>query len=139
MENKTTSTKESVAHLQKQTAELPTDEFLKFVWNHFGDKIALASSLSAEDQVITHILCGITGHPRIFTLDTGRLPQKIYDVIEAIYKKYNLRIKMLFPDAQAVEQMVNKDGRISFTIALKLVSNAASCGKSNRYGRSLRH
>ncbi len=99
-----------VSTLRQQTTELPTDEFLGFVWNHFGDKIALASSLSAEDQVITHILCGITKKPRIFTLDTGRLPQKTYDVIEATYKKYGLRIKMLFPDAKSVEEMINNDG-----------------------------
>ncbi len=101
---------ELVSTLRQQTAELSTNEFLGFVCNHFGDKIALASSLGAEDQVITHMLCGIIKNPRIFTLDTGRLPQKTYDVIEATYKKYGLRIKMLFPDAKAVEKMVNNDG-----------------------------
>ena len=101
---------ELVSTLREQTIELPTDEFLEFVWNHFGDKIALASSLSAEDQVITHMLCGIATSPRVFTLDTGRLPQKTYDVIEATYKKYGLRIKILFPDTHAVEHMINKDG-----------------------------
>ncbi|MCK5113331.1 MAG: phosphoadenylyl-sulfate reductase [Phycisphaerae bacterium] len=105
---------ELILTLRKQTAELPTDAFLKFVWKHFGDKIALASSLSPEDQVITHMLCEIFGEaverPKVFTIDTGRLPQKTYDVIEATYKKYGLWIKMLFPDAQTVEQMVNNDG-----------------------------
>ena len=110
MKNGKTWTENSVNNLLEQTAKLPTDKFLGFVWDHFGEKIALASSLSPEDQVITHILCGILPHPRIFTLDTGRLRQETYDVIEATYKKYNIRNKMLFPDAHAVQQMVNEYG-----------------------------
>jgi phosphoadenosine phosphosulfate reductase len=43
-------------------------------------------------------------------LDTGRLPQETYDVIEETREKYNIEIKVMFPDLKQVEQMVNENG-----------------------------
>ena len=104
---------EQIEQLRQETAGLSTADFLSAVWKHFGvENIALASSMSAEDMVITHLLCELclAGKPRIFTLDTGRLPQATYDVIEETHRKYGLWIKMLLPDTQALEQMLSQAG-----------------------------
>ena len=37
---------------------------------------------------------------RLFTLETGRLPQATFDVIEEVQKHYNTKIELLHPDAQ---------------------------------------
>ena len=47
---------------------------------------------------------------RFFTLDTGRLPQETYDIIDIVSKKYNISIEVLFPDTKEVEDMVHDKG-----------------------------
>ena len=83
---------------------------LTLLLERYGERIALASSFGAEDQVLTDMLCGISTQARIFTLDTGRLPQETYDVIEATRKKYDVKITLLFPDYHRVEAMVRDSG-----------------------------
>ena len=103
-------TTRAVDALAKEAAHLPPEELLAVVLKRFGDRIALASSMGAEDQVITDMLSRGTDRPRIFTLDTGRLPQETYDVIEATRRKYGISIKLLFPDRDAVEAMAAESG-----------------------------
>ncbi len=100
--------------IRQATDSLDTEEFLKYFLDKYGSQIALASSLSAEDQVITEIMCRISQEPRIFTLDTGRLPNETYDVLAATTKKYNIKIKVLFPDRKLVEDMVTEHGINAF-------------------------
>ncbi len=73
-------------------------------------RIALASSLSIEDQVLTHLVCAATEHPRIFTLDTGRLFQETYDAMERTMEKYGFRYEILAPDAGELEEMIRTHG-----------------------------
>jgi len=106
--------KERLEELVKATQSLSAEQLLEELLTRFGDRVALASSTGAEDQVLTDMLCRLTKTPRIFTLDTGRLPQETYDVIEATYRKYGLRIKMCFPAAERVEDLINTKGPNSF-------------------------
>jgi phosphoadenylyl-sulfate reductase (thioredoxin) len=47
----------------------------------------------------------------VFTLDTGRLPTQTYDVIESIQRKYpKLQLQIMFPDTEAVQEMVQSKG-----------------------------
>ena len=75
-----------------------------------GDKIALSSSLGAEDQVLTHMVAQINSKTKIFTLDTGRLFPETYDLIDRTSRKYKLSIQVYFPDAEKVQAMVNHKG-----------------------------
>ena len=102
---------------QKQIAELnekftskdPT-ELLTWILNEYGNKVALSSSMGAEDQVLTDMVLKIKPDARIFTLDTGRLFPETYDLIDRTNKKYNTRIEVMFPDYKQVEEMVNSKG-----------------------------
>ncbi|MFW5769056.1 MAG: phosphoadenylyl-sulfate reductase, partial [Spirochaetota bacterium] len=46
----------------------------------------------------------------VFTLDTGRLFQETYDLIEETARKYGLEIEVLFPDRSEIESMVKEHG-----------------------------
>ena len=85
-------------------------QMLEDVLKRFGDKAALASSLSAEDQVITDMMCRVSGDVKIFTLDTGRLPEQTYEVMERTRKKYGIKIEIMFPDYKQVEEMIRENG-----------------------------
>ncbi len=72
--------------------------------------IALASSLGAEDQALTHMVLSIRPDARIFVLDTGRFHNETYELMEATMKRYGMRYEILFPEAAGVEEMESRHG-----------------------------
>lgn len=86
------------------------NDILKWAIDRFHPNIALASSFGAEDVVIIDMLSKINSESRVITLDTGRLPQETYDVMDEIRRRYGLSIEVSFPDTQSVEKMVKDHG-----------------------------
>jgi len=86
------------------------EEALQWASDNLHPKVAKASSFGAEDSVIMDIMLKINPKFRFFTLDTGRLPQETYDIMDVVRKKYNISIEVLFPDAKEVEDMVREKG-----------------------------
>jgi len=115
---------EVISNLKSVTKNLEADQLLGIVLEQFGSKIALASSFSAEDQVITHMLSQLTSAPKIFTLDTGRLPQQTYDLMETTRDKYHINIEILFPDTKRTEDMTTTHGPNLF---YKSIENRKLC------------
>jgi phosphoadenosine phosphosulfate reductase len=86
-------------------------EVLKWAINAYAPKIALASSFGAEDVIIIDMMVKINKEKtRIFTLETGRLNQETYDVMDAIRKKYDIQIEVYFPEQREIEEMVKIKG-----------------------------
>jgi phosphoadenosine phosphosulfate reductase len=92
--------------LQGKTAR----EVMEYFIGEYKDKVALGSSLGAEDQVLTHMISIISSEVNIFTLDTGRLFPETYKTIDDTNKKSNINIKVYFPDNSQVEKMVTDKG-----------------------------
>ena len=85
-------------------------EILAFFLKEFPDKITLASSLGMEDQVLTDMLCKLTKSPDIFVLDTGRLHQETYDILQLSMAKYGIAYRVFYPDTADVQSMVSQHG-----------------------------
>ncbi|MFC1732674.1 phosphoadenylyl-sulfate reductase [candidate division KSB1 bacterium] len=85
-------------------------EVLKYFLHEYDGKIALASSLGAEDQVLTDMIISIKKDAKIFTLDTGRLFPETYNLIDDTNKRYDIKIKVFFPKSDKVQEMVNDHG-----------------------------
>ena len=83
---------------------------LEWASNNLHPNVAKASSFGAEDAAIVDMMIKINPKFRFFTLDTGRLPQETYDVMDEMRKKYNISLEVLFPDANEVEEMVRTKG-----------------------------
>ncbi len=101
---------ELVKELNNQLKDKSAQEIIDKVLEHFGDKIALSSSMSAEDQVLTDIIIKSNPNAKIFTLDTGRLFPETYDLIDRTSKRYKINIEVMFPNSERVEEMVNSKG-----------------------------
>lgn len=101
---------DTVNKLNRNTEGRPPEEVLSLVIAEFGDKIAFASSMGAEDQVITHMLANTHNKTKIFTLDTGRLFPETYELMERTSRKYGINIEVYFPDNKRVEEMVRTKG-----------------------------
>ena len=99
-----------INEINEQLKDRSAEEVLSYFINEYKDKIALASSLSAEDQVLTDMIIKKDKNIKIFTLDTGRLFQETYDLIEKTNNKYNIKLDVYFPDTTNVEKMTKEKG-----------------------------
>ena len=113
-----------VLKLKYSTAN--AEELLSGFLQEFKSTIALSSSLSIEDQVLTHLICNLNKNTRIFTLDTGRLFPETYDLIHRTNSKYKIKIAVYFPEAGEVEEMVNTKG---INLFYESVENRKLCCK----------
>jgi len=97
--------------IQQLNQDLKTpQEILKWSLDNLHPSIAMASSFGAEDVVVIDMIMKINPKARIFTLDTGRLNQETYDVMDEIRQKYNMNLEVMFPDQNETEQMVRVNG-----------------------------
>lgn len=104
----------SVSELQRQAEGLGPEELLRWAQERFRGRLAAATSLGAEDQVLTDMIARAAPGIELFTLDTGRLHQETYDVLEATHQRYGLEIRVLFPDPADVEPLTTAHGPNSF-------------------------
>jgi phosphoadenosine phosphosulfate reductase len=91
--------------------ELDAREVLRVALETLGpDRVALSASFGPEDIVLLDLLRELSPHPRVFTLDTGRLPQQTYELIDRVRNFFDIEVEVFFPDAQSVETMVRERG-----------------------------
>jgi phosphoadenosine phosphosulfate reductase len=102
--------KELIYTLNERFRGRKTTEILSFFLDEYKGRIAFASSLGAEDQVLTHLIASIDPEVKIFTLDTGRLFPETYDLIERTNNRYKINMEVYFPSARKVEKMVKEKG-----------------------------
>jgi len=100
----------SIAQFNQQFSGKTPEEVLTFFLQAFRGRIALSSSLSIEDQMLTDLIAKTDPTTRIFTLDTGRLFPETYSLIERTRMKYPITLEIFFPEASEVEKMVKEEG-----------------------------
>ncbi|KNY28047.1 phosphoadenylyl-sulfate reductase [Pseudobacteroides cellulosolvens] len=97
--------------LNNDFIEKSPEDIIRYIINEIGSsKIALASSLSIEDQVLTDILLKNNPNARIFFLDTGRHFQNTYDLMAETMQRYNFNYEVYAPESQDLEVLVSKFG-----------------------------
>jgi phosphoadenosine phosphosulfate reductase len=80
----------------------------------FGDRAAIATSFGVEDIVLMHLAKAHAPSARFFTLDTGRLHQETYEVMDAFRRRFGVAIDVYAPETKAVEALVGAHGPMSF-------------------------
>ena len=83
---------------------------LRRAWETFGTSLVFATSLAAEDQVITDIIARNRWPIPFVTLDTGRLFPESYVLLAETERRYAIKIQVIFPDREAVEALVAEKG-----------------------------
>jgi phosphoadenosine phosphosulfate reductase len=86
--------------------------------------VCFANSLGAEDMVLTDLIAKNRLDISMFSLDTGRLPQQTYDLMQEVRKHYAVPLQVYFPDSALVEEYVAQHGINGFYDS---VENRKSC------------
>lgn len=112
--------KDQVSTYQKELEGASPQEILAWAYGNFDlSKIALSSSLGLEDMVLTDMLMKLDPVFPVFTLDTGRLFQETYNLIEEARIKWKLSMKVLFPERDVLEALIAEKGPNSFYYSLE--------------------
>ncbi len=105
-----------------ESASLP--EAVKLVTEWFPGSVVFSSSLGQEDQVITDAIFKNNLPVKIFTIDTGRLFNETYELLDKTIARYKQPVHVYFPDAGDVEAFVLNKGVNSF---YESVENRKEC------------
>lgn len=76
--------------------------------------VRLGTSFGEEDQVIAHLVATAQLPIKIFTLDTGRLFQETYELMELTQRLFKVEIDVFYPDGRQLEEFVNTKGINAF-------------------------
>ena len=106
--------KEDLPRLQEELKGFSASEVIAWASKTFGNDISLASSFGLEDQVLSALCVNEAPNFRIFTLDTGRVFQETYDTMEETAKQYGINYEVVFPQREAVENLLHTKGPNSF-------------------------
>jgi phosphoadenosine phosphosulfate reductase len=116
--------KEKLEEIAKKIAGLDPVDALKLFAAQYPGKIVFSTSFGWEDQVITHMIFANDIPIEVFTLETGRLFPETYYVWNRTLDIYKKEIKAYFPQAEAIQEMVNRKGPSSF---YESVENRKEC------------
>ncbi|MFU8780063.1 MAG: phosphoadenylyl-sulfate reductase [Kiritimatiellia bacterium] len=90
----------------------------------YDDRVVMATSFQLGGLVLLDMVHRLEKHIRIFSLDTGRLPEETYQCAEQVRLRYGINVEWVFPRHEAVEQLEREKGMYSFR---ESVENRQEC------------
>lgn len=98
---------------------------------------AFSCSFGLEDMVILDLLARHRLPAEVFTLDTGRLHEETHALIAEAQARYERPIRILFPQAAALESMLRRDGPNGFYSSIEARKACCAVRKVEPLGRAL--
>lgn len=100
--------------LNQRFATMSAREIIAWAFETYGERLVVASSFGAEDVVLIDLAASVSTDVRVFTLDTGRLHQETYDVMDAVIGRYGMNIEVMSPDTVTLQELLRAKGPNSF-------------------------
>lgn len=82
-----------------------SQQLLRWAIEEFGPGFAVTTSFQKEGMVIVDMAARIDPKVRVITLDTGRLPEETYAMMETVRQRYGIRVEAVTPRNAEVETM----------------------------------
>ena len=99
--------------------------------------VTFANSLGAEDMVLADLIAKHQPNIEMFSLDTGRLPQETYDLMQEVRARYSIPLHIYFPDAAQIEEYVAQHGVNGFYDSVELRKRCCHIRKVEPLRRAL--
>lgn len=108
----------------------------------FADRLVFCTAFQAEGMVLLDMAWRAhrqgAPRPRVVTLDTGRLPEATFELIEAVRRRYDFDIEIYTPDPMAVASLVGAHGPNLFRQSPELRRECCRVRKVEPLSRALR-
>jgi phosphoadenosine phosphosulfate reductase len=82
-------------------------------------RLVYSNSLGAEAMVLTDIIATQLPEIAMFSIDTGRLYEETHELLEKLQRRYRRAIRVVYPDAAALERLVARQGVNGFYHSLE--------------------
>jgi phosphoadenosine phosphosulfate reductase len=112
-------------------------EVLRWGIERFGQRLAIGTSFQAAGMAILDMAWHIDPTVRVFTIDTGRLHQETYELMERVRERYHLTLEVYYPDAAELEAFVRREGINAFYRSVPLRLHCCQIRKVNPTKRAL--
>ena len=109
-----------VGELAVQFDDQEPTEVLRWAFQEFHPRLALITSFQIDGMVLLDMAWRINPEVRVITLDTGRLPEETYELMEEVRGQYGINIEVYYPNTHEVEKLVKKHGVNLFYRSVKL-------------------
>ncbi|MCW1965657.1 phosphoadenylyl-sulfate reductase [Polynucleobacter sp.] len=86
---------------------------LSDISQRFAD-VRFATSLAAEDMVVTDAITKANAKIKLFTLATGRLHQETIDMVKITEDRYGVKIEKVYPKESDVQAFIDQYGMNGF-------------------------
>lgn len=129
---------EDVAQLAARFETWAAEDVIRWAMDTYGPKVAISTSFQADGMVVLDMAHRIDRDVKVFTVDTGRLPQETYDLIDRVREHYGLEVEVYYPDGEELEQMVGKHGINLFQRSVSLRLLCCNIRKVNPLNRALK-
>jgi thioredoxin-dependent adenylylsulfate APS reductase len=126
----------SIAAPQELESAAP-EAVLRWAYESFP-RVAIVASFQAESSVLIDMAASIRPDVHVLTLDTGRLPQETYDMIDRVRDRYAIEIEVVSPDARDLAEMVGSHGVNLFRQSPDLRRLCCEVRKSRPLAQALR-
>lgn len=121
-------------------AEAAWDSAESILASTYGEhrRVALVGSFQLESGVLIDMACHVVESPEVLTLDTGRLPEETHRVIDLFRERYPIRLRIIAPEANAVEALTAAHGTMPFRRSVELRQLCCDIRKTQPLARALR-
>lgn len=117
------------------TGDGTAEDLLRWALEKFHPRLAVATSL--QDSVVVHMASRIRPDVRVFSIDTGRLPEEAFACAEAIRHQLGVRIEWFFPRGEALQRLATEKGPFSFKESLESRRECCAVRKVEPLNRAL--
>jgi phosphoadenosine phosphosulfate reductase len=100
-------------------------------------RLVIVASFQAESSVLIDMASRIRSDVQVLTLDTGRLPQQTYDMIDRVRDRYAIEVQVVSPEAADLQEMVGRHGANLFLQSPDLRRHCCDVRKSRPLARAL--
>lgn len=91
-------------------AEGSAEAVIDWAYARFHPSLAIITAFQAEGMVLIDLASKRHRDVRVLTVDSGRLPQETYDLMDEVRSRYGIIVEVLFPQPSQVETMVERHG-----------------------------
>ena len=120
--------------LEERTAQVRT--LLAAAQAEHG-RLVYSNSLGAEAMVLTDIIASDFPQIDMFSIDTGRLHEETYTVLEKLQHRYGNRIRVVAPEAAALERLVAAQGVNGFYASVEARQECCRVRKIEPFRRAV--
>src|SRR5262245_59403189 len=85
-------------------------DLLRWATERFGSRLAVSTSFQTDGMVLLDMAWRIDPGIRVVTVDSGRLHQETYELMEQVRDRYGIQIEVFSPDTADLQEFVHANG-----------------------------